>query len=270
MNAALLDQAKRTRHELTQFFEAACQAYGGSDVIEELMAYRGYTDPAMRATLEEVGVFRVDYLSDLLLMDASLTTAEFRRWGLLTDTGEYLMPGRYVLPIRGIDGLVCALVGWDRNGGARKYVTTPTFGFSRDATFFNFDSYKDSMARWGGVVFLVEGIFDGLALRSLGFPAIGNQGLELSGFKSQMLSRYTKVVAIPDNDTAGRALNPYLRELTGKKPRYSWDMNVENVFVLLPQGVKDIDIFVRDFDCYEDLKGCINSKLFTKLKEDIV
>lgn len=270
MNASMLAKAKHVRETLTAFFDKMCEAFGGDAVIDDLMQARGYVDPGMRETLREIGVFRVDYLSDILFMDTAVTTEQLRDWGMLTESGDYLLPGRFVLPIRGIDGLVCALVGWDRFGGARKYVTTPTFGFSRDATFFNFDSFTESMTRWGGVVFLVEGIFDAVALRSLGIPALGNQGLDLSSVKRQMLTRYTKVVAIHDNDTAGWGLNPYLRELTGKKPKLLWSFDNEHTFVLLPKGVKDCDVFVRDFDAYEDLVGCIQSKFLRKLKEDVV
>lgn len=267
----MLDQqkVKQVRLGLTQFFDKACTIFGTDEVILELMSLRGYTSQAMFDTLKRFGVYKMEYLSDITLTMPEYTNEHLNDFGLLTGSGNYLLTSRYVLPIRDIGGTVIALVGWHPQGGSRKYVTTPTMGFSRDVSFFNYDSYKLSWEKFGGVTFMDEGIFDTIALSSLGLPCIGMMGLEMSNIKSQMLTRYTKTVAIPDNDTAGKSVSPYTNAVSGKGKKFEWTIPTESVWVSLPRGVKDPDDFVRDFDCYDDLISCIDAKYVKKLKEDL-
>lgn len=261
---------KQVRQELTVFFNRVCTFFGTDEVIYELMTHRGYHSPEMFTTLKEIGVFKLDYLSELTLMMPDLTTQQLKQWGLVNESGDYILSGRYVVAIRDIAGNVTALVGWHPKGGSRKYVTTPTLGFSRDASFFNLDCYKYSWEKWNGLVFLVEGIFDTIALRSIGLPALGNQGLEMSAVKTQILSRFGTVVGIPDNDTSGRSVNEFTNASSGKSEKFIWNIENNHVFAILPSGVKDPDNFVRDFDAYDDLVACQHAKYLKKLKEDFV
>ncbi len=238
----MIKTVKKVRQDLTWFFDKMCELYGADDVIYELMQARGYVALEMFETLKEVGVFKVDYLSDITLFLPQITSEQFDQWGLLTESGDFILSGRYVLPIRSINGEVVALVGWHPKGGSRKYVTTPTLGYSRDATFFNLDTYSYSWDKWKGVVYLVEGIFDTLALRSLGLPALGVQGLNLSSIKVQMLTRFSKVIVVPDNDRGGRSVNPYTNSSSGKSKKMIWKLINDSVFVLLPSPK---DIFIR-------------------------
>lgn len=263
-----VDKVREVVDQLTAFFKDAVATFGGDLVISELMAYRSYNTQEMLDTLREVGVFKIDYLSDLTLAFPSVTLDTLKTWGLVNDKGTFILGGRYVLPIRNISGKVIALVGWHPKGGARKYVTTPTFCFSRDVSFFNLDCYRYAWEKWDGTVFLVEGIFDTLSLRSLGLPAIGNQGLEMSKIKSIILSRFGKVISFPDNDSAGRSVNPYTNAVSGKGTKFIWRITNNNVFGYLPQGVKDMDDFIKYYDCRADLIKCIESNLVKKLKID--
>lgn len=257
----------RVRKELTAFYDEVSKVYSTDDVIYSLMSKRGYTSKEMYNTLKEVGVTYVSYLSDLLLFaDASET--QLKEWGLLDKNGNYLLSGRYCVPIRDIEGYICALVGWDENGGSRKYVTTPTLGFSRDTTFFNIELYTDKRYNKDDTVYVVEGIFDTLSLRSLGLMSLGNMGLQMSTIKSEILTRWGKVVAIPDNDRAGRTVNPIINTKDWNFAKDIWEIKNDHVFVILPDGVKDVDDFVKEFDCIEDLECCKTAKCIKKLKED--
>lgn len=260
--------AKQVRQELTLFFEKVCKVYCTDSLILELMAHRKYYNQPMFDTLKELGMFKVDYLSELTLAVPDVTNEQLKLWGLINENGDFILGGRYVVPIKDIAGNVIALVGWHPRGGSRKYVTTPTFGFSRDASFFNLDCYSYAWEKWNGVVYLVEGIFDTISLRSLGLPAIGNQGLEMSPIKAKILTRFSKVIAIPDSDNSGRSVNPLMNSFSGKEKKFIWSIENDSVFVILPQGVKDTDDFVKEFDCYDDLVSCQTSKYIKRLKEE--
>lgn len=256
----------KVRKELTAFYDKISKVYCTDDVILSLMKERGYASQEMYDTLKEVGITYVTYLSDLLLF-ADASEQQLEDWGLLDKNGNYLLSSRYVVPIRDIEGYVCALVGWDPMGGSRKYVTTPTVGFNRDTTFFNIDNYADK--RYNNddnCVYVVEGIFDTLSLRSLGLRALGNMGLQMSSIKIEILLRWGKVVAIPDNDKAGRSVNPIYNSDTSTKGM--WEIKNDHVFVILPLGVKDVDDFIKEFDCIDDLRGCESAQIIKKITED--
>jgi DNA primase len=265
-----LKVVKQLRGEFTKFFDKMCRIYGSDDLILELMVHRKYGSQRMFDTLKEIGVFKVDYLSEITLVAPEVTNEQLKQWGLVSEHGDYILGGRYVVAIRDIAGNVMALVGWHPKGGSRKYVTTPTLGFSRDTSFFNLDCYEHSLTKWNGTVYLVEGIFDTISLRSLGLPALGNQGLEMSAIKTQILTRFGKVVAIPDNDTSGKSVNPLTNAVSGKSAKFIWSIENDNVFVTLPVGVKDVDDFVNGFDAYDDLVACQSSRYMKKLKDEDV
>lgn len=261
-----LAKLKRVRDELTAFVDRISLQCTTDDIIYELMLRRKYTSQQMFDTLKEVGIFKLDYISELMMLDPSVTAEQLKDWGLITENGDYILKGRYTVPIRDISGKVAALVGWYPD--IKKYITSPTFGFSRDAMFFNMDCYKHSILNWDGTVYLVEGIFDTLSLRSLGFPALGDMGLEMGSLKTQILTRFKKVIAIPDNDKAGRSVSRFTNRVSGKSKKFIWKIENEHVFVTLPKGVKDVDDFIKEFDAYEDLLSCQSNKFIKKLKED--
>lgn len=260
------EKVKQVRLGLTDFTDNVARKWSTDEVILECMAMRKYSSKEMFNTLKEIGLFKCDYLTDLTYFSPTTTEEEMRDWGILTQSGDFLLKGRYVVPIRDIAGNVTAWVGWFPDN--RKYITTPTVGFSKDGQFFNIECYKKCIEENKGTVYLVEGIFDTLSLRSLGFSALGCMGLTLSVFKTQMLRRFGKVIAIPDNDKAGKSVNPYTCSLYPGSKNAPWDILNDSVFVQLPNGVKDVDDFVKEFDCVEDLKSCETAKGLKKLSEE--
>ena len=271
------DKVLFVREGLTDIVEKLSSVFSTDEVINEVMAMRRYNYSAyadeMRKTLKDVGVFKVDSLSSIEFVAGNKGEDFYKLAGLTDKNGNFLLSGRYIIPIRDIVGRVTALTGWYPD--VKKYVTTPTYGFSKDGQFFNIECYKDSIEgnyphykdeetgdilESKGMVYLVEGIFDTLSLRSLGFPALGNMGLDMSYLKSEILTRFGKVIAIPDNDNAGKGTNPYLNRLSGKDSNLVWDIQNEHVIVILPKGVKDSDDFIKGFYCMEDLLLCQKAK----------
>lgn len=266
------------RRSLTQCFNSLSGVYSSDQVIAEVMYLRKYDKSPYRDSLysylKSVGIFRVDSLADIAQVVSGLTPEVLRVFGWDNGHGDFLLSGRYIVPIRDITGNVTALVGWFPDD--KKYITTPTYGFSKEGQFFGMETFQWS---WDGgyavpegtvsrepakrgLTYLVEGIFDTLTLQALGFPAIGNMGLTMSSFKSEMLKRYDRVVVIPDNDKAGSTASPY-RGLLGKggsrglyRPSASvtaWKIPVDNVVIRLPEGIKDADDLIKGYACFDDL-----------------
>lgn len=249
-----MQKLQRVREELTTATDILIEKMSTPQVIYDLMSMRGYTSEAMFNTLYEVGIFRIDNLAELMLLLPNATEKQLNEWGFLTTNNNFILAGRYSVPIRDMAGKVTAIVGWYPDG--RKYITTPTYGFSKDTQFFNIETFTDNIQKHNGVIYLVEGIFDALSLRSLGLPVYANMGLEMSSIKSSMLSRHSKVIAIPDNDNAGRSASPYTNGVSGKKKSFIWQFSIPNVFIKLPKKVKDCDDLVRDYQCKKDLYEC--------------
>lgn len=283
--ASSIDKVIEVRNGLTDVVDKLISVFSTDEVITEVMTKRNYIyspyAEEMRKTLKEVGVFKVDYYSEIEMVVPELTMENAKLYGLVDRNGNYLLAGRYAIPIRDIAGKVTALVGWYPD--VKKYITTSTYGFSKDGQFFNMEcfqksfdgdypKYKDEetgeVLESTGLVYLVEGIFDTLSLRSLGFPVLGNMGLDMSLMKTEILSRFGKVIAIPDNDNAGKGTNPYLNGISGKGKKMAWNIKNENVIVQLPKGVKDSDDFIKGFYCLEDLLRCQKAKFKINLTID--
>lgn len=280
-----VDKVLEIRNGLTDLVDKLIAVFSTDEVISEVMIRRKYNASpyaeSIEQTLKEVGIFKLDYLSEISYIVPDITLEQLKLYGMTDRNNEYLLRGRYVVPIRDIAGKVTALVGWFPD--VKKYVTTPTYGFSKDGQFFNIDcfsksfngdypKYKDEesgeILESKGLVYLVEGIFDTLALRSLGFPALGNMGLEMSLMKSEILTRFGKVIAIPDNDKAGMATNKYLNRISGKGKNFEWPIKNDCVIVQLPRGVKDSDDFIKGYYCFEDLLRCQKAKYKINLNEE--
>lgn len=253
---------RTVRSELTHYVDVITKAFFSEDVVYELMCMRHYNSEAMFNTLCAVGMFRFNTLSDLLAI-ANVDKQKLIDWGITLPNGFCGLEKRFVVPIRAVNGEVVALVGYYPD--SRKYITTPTFGFSREACFFNSELYESGANALGCDTFLVEGIFDSLSLRSLGFPALGNMGLPLSVYKRSVLRRYKNIIAIPDNDLAGMSTIPMLNKLSGKTKKNIWMIDNPHVFVRLPKGVKDIDDLVKGYDCAEALSNACHGSLIYKI-----
>jgi len=279
------DKLLRVRDGYTDLVSKLQAVFSTDEVISEVMSLRKYTTSPYAEdickTLTEVGIFRIEHLSDIQYLAPEVTNEQLIEYGLTDRNGGFLLSNRFIVPIRDIQGKVTALVGWYPD--VKKYVTTPTYGFSKDGQFFNMEcfsksfdgdypKYKDEetgeVLESTKLVYLVEGIFDTLSLRALGLPALGNMGLEMSLAKTEILTRFGKVVAIPDNDNAGMGTNQYLNNISGKGKKTAWLIKNEHVVVRLPKGVKDADDFIKGYYCLEDLLKCQKANYKINLSAD--
>jgi hypothetical protein len=226
------------RENLTKWVDSV-SSINPTKTVEDLMNLRNYTSEEMYKVLLNEKVFRLDSLTDAELFGITGYETFYKDFGFITEAGDFIESGRYCIPIRDVKGLVTALVGWYAD--QKKYVTTPTFGFVRDAQFFNANSYDDeSYRRCGGKTFLVEGIFDTLSVKALGFPCLGNMGLDMSAVKAVSLKRYSAVIPIPDNDKSGDST-----KVGGQR---AW--RIENIQCIVelpsqPYYFKDIDDLIK-------------------------
>ena len=152
----------------------------------------------------------------------------------------------------------------------RKYITLATNFFSKEVMFLNYrQAYDLSWSEYNGLVILVEGVFDCLALRSIGLPAIATMGSTVSKTKGELLKFFSKVLAIPDDDTVGRrALH--------RRNKYGWKVPDNTTFIKFIGGImrfngnilhcKDMDNFVSWYEA-NDVREILLS--FRDSKEEI-
>lgn len=230
--------------------------------IDELCTLRGYISDIYKDLFSEMGIGCPE-ISDVEVL------GEYRSYlGLTSKKDNFLLNYRYVVPIRDISGRLVAMVGWYPD--IKKYITTPSMFFAKESLFFNIDhAYKLSWERYDGLVFLVEGIFDCLSLRALGLPAIATMGVTVGAPKSEQLSLFRKVIAIPDNDKAGK------RALNRLDAKYGWKVPPTTTFLRIKGElktelgslkVKDIDNLVSYFD-EDDVRELLLS--FADSKEEL-
>lgn len=173
------------------------------DYVDELCKIRGYVSDSQHNLIEhlELGYCSISDVDSLGEFASEI--------GLVSKNGNFLLNNRYIIPVYDISNNLIALIGYLND--EKKYITTPSPFFSKELLFFNFrHAYDLSWRDFNGVVFLVEGVFDCLSLRSIGLPAIATMGSDVSELKCEFLKFFKKVVAIPDDDKVGRrALNKF-------------------------------------------------------------
>lgn len=244
---------KQVRTEMTAFYANAVRLFSTEETVNNLMQARCYAaeDTAMRNVLTEIGVIYVQNYMEFITACNYVQFETFNDWGFMSARGNAILNERYIYPIRDFEGNVTAIAGWNRR--TPKYVVTPTYGFVKEAQFFNAESCRAFAERGDSTVYLVEGFFDALSLRAHNFCALGNFGLTLSSVKAEILTRFDKVVIINDADKAGKKAYPYI-DGTVKERNKQWhiDNNCTYVKLRLPY-VKDADDLFRFYDCDEDV-----------------
>lgn len=213
------------------------------ETIDGIFRERVYLDERMRNTLRDLGVF---YIDEFLFEDYNISMERFEKFGLLTKNKNFLLERGYGIPVRDIESNLQALVAYYPNTStAYKYRTTPAKYFFKKYSFFNIDWVVENFGfEW---VVLVEGMFDAIALRSVGIPAIATMGSELTRAKIEILKMFKKVIAVPDNDK------------TGSKEFSSWHLEGNFTFVKFEGSgivqideeqyrIKDCDDLVKFFD----------------------
>ena len=217
------------------------QTLENGSTYEELCSLRLYQDPKMVEVLKEVGFIK---LPDTVDLEPLKELPSYSLLGLEAKTGRCLLEGRFAFPVKDMLGNIIALIGWYPD--EKKYITTPSKYFHRSSLFFGLDQ----LSTYGrqDIVFVCEGIFDALSLRSLGYQAYATMGVELSRQKKMLYSVLgNKVVGVSDRDNAGNSVRDYDR--WGCWKYLTWvgefdmsEIEEENL------KIKDIDDLVKLFD----------------------
>lgn len=187
---------------------------------------------------------------------SKLKLDEYKDLGLFSEDGYFLLNERYILPVKDITGNIIALIGWFPDN--KKYITTPSRFFSKDCLFFGLEQISETGVNKD--YFIVEGIFDSLNIRSLGYNAIAQMGINASSVKVALYGLFKRLVGIPDNDTQGRKVIK----------NNSWKLPVNASYLKWIGGFGDDKLAIKDIDrlcsLYEEddikelLKSCLNSK----------
>lgn len=225
------------------------------NTYEELCSLRFYQDPAMVAVLKEVGFVK---LPETVSLEELKQLPSYSSLGLETKTGRCLLEGRFVFPVKDMLGNILALIGWFPD--EKKYITTPSKYFSRSNLFFGLEQLTTSASK--DVVFVCEGIFDSLSLRSLGYSAYATMGVELSRQKKLLYPLLGKrIVGVSDRDRVGNSVRESDRWSCWKY--LTWvgeyeveDEDVENI------KIKDVDDLVKLYDS-ESLRQVFDEELST-------
>lgn len=184
-----------------------------------------------------------------------ISKEEFKDLGLFTDDGKFLLDSRYIIPVRDMLGNIIALIGWYPD--SKKYITTPSKFFSKDCLFFGLEQLSNTGI--GKDYFVVEGIFDSLSLRSLGYNAVACMGISSSKVKEILYGLFKKIIAIPDNDTQGRRViknDLWNIPRNGSYLRWSGGLSLSDNDETI--NIKDIDRFCSLFE-EGDIKNLLNS-----------
>lgn len=166
--------------------------------------------------------------------------------GLLSKDGSFLLNGRFIFPVRDMLGNVIALIGWFPDN--KKYITTPSKMFSKKCLFFGLEQLKSSGLNKN--YFLVEGIFDAISIRSLGYNCVALMGITASSYTEVLYSLFNRLIAIPDNDSEGR----------GVIKNDKWRLPTNSSYLSINGGVKDIDELIKNYDVKEILNDSWKEK----------
>lgn len=231
--------------ELNDIYKIMKQ-YFAEDSVETLCEDRGYPigETCQYDFLKQMNIGYFEVADD----------EEFKSYseelGLFSKKGNFLLNGRYIIPVYGVSGDLVSLIGYYPD--KKKYITLATPFFSKECMFFNFKyAYELSYAQYDGFVILVEGIFDCLSLCAAGLPCIATMGASVSSIKGELLKLFKKVLAIPDDDATGRhALDRYSKR--------GWKVPSNTVMLRFTGGTlniggdllhcKDMDNFVTWYD----------------------
>lgn len=149
----------------------------------------------------------------------------------------------YTIPILDLVGEVAGLVGWDLENkrkaveedqlGLPMYKVSPKAIFPRERYFLtDVDLLKKTFDK--RVIFVVDGVFDSMALNARGIPAIALLGSTVSPEVLYFLGWYKFVYVVRDNDAAGKSLYYKLKNSLQT-----------NVFSVLQGKTKDIEELLR-------------------------
>lgn len=148
-----------------------------------------------------------------------------------------------LIPIRDLVGRVVGFVGWDAENkrrqlegeeGLNMYKVSNKYVFQKDNHFLCIPSQLKDSFKKTRAVFVVDGVFDCLALAYHGLPVVGLLGSSISPVIGHYLRWYDRIFVVKDNDEAGSKM---YQRLKSKAPK---------ALTVSQSKTKDIEELLRD------------------------
>lgn len=213
-------------------------------VIDEICSLRNYdlegNMPEMLDTIGFVYSNPEQFNSDVIkgFDDGSL--------GLFSEEGKFILKDRFIFPVKDMLGNVIALIGWLPD--EKKYITSSSKLFSKKSLFFGMEQLKKTGI--GKPYFLVEGIFDCISVRSLGFNCVALMGITVTQYTEVLFSLFKRLVAIPDNDKEGRKV----------VQEDKWKIPSNSSYFRWNGRAKDIDLLCSRYEMTDTLSDLLQRK----------
>ena len=155
--------------------------------------------------------------------------------------GHCMFNQRLVIPIWGFDGRVHSFVGYDDGKELKtdEERATHIYYLYQSRIYFNKDRYmlitpdQFQKAHEEQFICLVDGVFDGLTVNSLGYPTAPLLSSRFTEYHKKYLRYIKNWVLLMDNDDAGDMLESYAKH------------NNTHAIRLKFSGAKDIDEFIN-------------------------
>ena len=208
-------------------------------VVNNICTLRKYEDPEMVEELQKIGFVFIPETVDVSI----LKDPKFSKLGLFTQTGRFLLTNRYMFPVKDMLGNILAFIGWYPD--EKRYITTPSELFMKDCLFFGLDQLSNTGINKKYI--LVEGIFDSISVRSIGYNCIAQMGSSTSPQKEVLYGLFSRLLGIPDADKTGReVVSKDKWRLPANSSYVVWYQNREKIIkVGQEKGVKDIDDLIK-------------------------
>lgn len=235
--------------KFNKVYDWLCSNSHPSDVVaSEICNLRGYDYDRMSSILIKSGFIK---LKEGVNCNALLHKS-FDDLGICKNF-KFLLEERYIFPVKDMLGNVVALIGWYPD--SKRYITTPSALFSKSGMFYGMEQLSETGI--GKTYFLTEGIFDSLSLRSLGYNAVAQMGINSSKEKKILYGLFNRLVATPDTDKMG----------TNVTNLDKWDLPKSSSYMTWVGGslkdMKDIDDFCKKYD-EVSLKALLDDVLLDK------
>ena len=221
---AILDRIKYEK-TLTAYV-TELQQRGRKDKLQEFADFRKFRIE----TVENLGIFYIGEMAEMLLPNY---IDEIQHLGIISETNyKPIFRNRWVIPIKGEDGLVRNLVGYSPDADERYIYGTSRY-YRRRETLYGLENL--GLAYDMGYAILTEGITDTIRLRDMGYPnTFAMCGTWKSDTNIRQLNRCKYgVIRIPDRDDAG------LKALKG------WKYN-RHIIIMINLQYKDVDEMCRE------------------------
>lgn len=165
-------------------------------------------------TIYKAGIFFAQDYDEFYYMAEEIFGITVAEMGINEDK-LYLYDNGFIIPICDTLGRIVYYINYSyaRDSNEKYIMAHSNFvKTDREIRFYGLNNFEKAMEH--GTIAVVEGTFDSLRLSEHGIPSVAIIGTKINKYQRMFLSRFNKVVFIPDNDISGEsAFNRYQKEL---------------------------------------------------------